>query len=220
MQEPAFRLHWATALAMGVVLTHVFVRMAFDWWKQDTWKVGHTFVLYGLWGLLAVAVAFIRVDRRLWLRGAYWTSFLVLLAAPLQEHQSAWHSGMFHQVLVLFTMLTLLLLAWLPRWVFSRLLHRQSVFLASPTAATRRKFVRSLLLCLPISGALNLAAGLVVTPVIPTWEIWSAKSSDQRVIAAVEMVAQTISVLLLLGLWVRQIVLRRLQRNAVLYGRE
>src|SRR5690606_9290914 len=110
MHKPKFRLHWATALGMGVLLTHVFVRMAFDWWEQDTWKIGHTLVLCGLWGLLGVGLAFIRVARRHWLRGAYWTSFLVLLAAPLQEHQSAWHSSMFHQLLVLFTMLVLLLL--------------------------------------------------------------------------------------------------------------
>src|SRR5690606_12683436 len=100
------------------------------------------------------------------------------------------------------------------------LLHRQWVFLASPSAVTRRKFVRSLLLCLPISGALNLAAGLVAAPVISMWEIWPGKSSDQRAIMVVEMIAQAVSVLALLGLWVRQIVLRRIERNAVLYGRE
>src|SRR5690606_5600619 len=121
---------------------------------------------------------------------------------------------------ILFTVLMFLLLAWLPRWVFSRLLHRQGAFVASPTAVTRWKFVQGLLLCLPISGVFNFALGLVDAPVVPMWEVWSARSGDQRVVYVVEMVAQTISVLLLLGLWVRQIALRRALRNAALYGRE
>lgn len=219
VQEIPQRLHWSVALGLGLVLTHTFVRVAFDWWHQELWTVSHSLLLVALWALLIACVGLhVRVVRATWLRGAYWTAFLVLLGAPLQDAENAWNISLFRQLAVLVTIFMFLLLAWVPRWAFQRLWDLEQAYRAKPVALTQWRFCRGLSLCLPLSGIVHLARGFVDSDVTPMWETWSARAGAQRSIFVVEMAAQATSVLLLFTWWLRYLILQRRERTAIFHS--